>query len=75
MYHSNQKEHKLYNDFHIRSPTKNHQKDFMSMEYQRILDGNIIADVGDGLNLKQAARARLDNLGNVKSHSCFVNDP
>ena len=47
----------------------------MRMEYQRVLDGNIMADVGDGLNLKQAARARLDNLGHVKSHSCFVNAP
>ena len=26
------------------------------------------------VNLKQEARARLDNLGHVKSHSCFVND-
>ena len=32
-------------------------------------------DVGNGVNLKQAAQARLDNLGQVKSHSCFVNDP
>ena len=34
-----------------------------------------MADVGDGINSKQAARERLDNLGHVKSHSCFVNDP
>ena len=34
-----------------------------------------MADVGDGENLKQAARARLYNIGHVKSHSCFVNDP
>ena len=33
-----------------------------------------MAGVVDGVNLKLAARARLDNLGNVKSHSCFVND-
>ena len=32
-------------------------------------------DVVNGVNLKQAAQARLDNLGQIKSHSCFVNDP
>ena len=33
-----------------------------------------MADVGDGLNLKQAARERLDNLHHVKSNSYLVND-
>ena len=75
MYHSNQKEHKLYNDFHIRSPTKNHQKDFMRMEYHQVLEEKIMADIGDGVNLKHVARARLENLGHVKLHSLFVNDP
>jgi hypothetical protein len=32
-------------------------------------------DVGGGVNLKHAAQAKLDNLGQVKSHSTFVNDP
>ena len=45
------------------------------MDYQRVLQGNIMTDVGDGVNLKQAAKARIDNLGHVKLHSCFVNDP
>ena len=31
-------------------------------------------DVGDGSNLKVAAKAKLDNLGHVRSHSQFVND-
>ena len=74
-YHDKQKEHKVSDAVHIRSPTKKHQKDFMCVDYQRVLEGNIMADVGDGVNLKQAARARLDNLGHVKSHACFVNDP
>ena len=73
-YHDKQKEHKVYDAVHIRSPTKKHQKDFMRVDYQRVLEGNIMADVGDGVNLKHAARARLDNLGHVKSYSFFVND-
>ena len=74
-YHVKQKEHKVSNAVHIRSPTKKHQKDFMHMDYQQVLEGNIMKDVGDGVKLKQAARARIENLGRVKSHSCFVNDP
>ena len=61
-YHDKQKEHKVSDAVHIRSPTKKHQKDFMRVDYQRVLEGNIMADVGDGVNLKQAARERIDNL-------------
>ena len=74
-YHDNQKEHKVSDAVQNNSPTKNHQKEFMYMNYQRVLEGNIMVDVGDGVKLKQADRARLDKLGHVKSHSCFVNDP
>ena len=35
----------------------------------------ILKSVGNGGNKLCAARARLDNLGCVKSHCCFVNDP
>ena len=31
-YHNKQKEHKVSDAVHIRSPTKNHQKDFMRVE-------------------------------------------
>ena len=65
-YHYKQKEHKVSDDVHIISPTKKHQKDFMKVDFQRVLEGNIMEDVGDGVNLKQAARAILDNLGYVK---------
>ena len=43
------------------------------MYYQQVLDDNIMADVGDVVNLKHAARAKLDNLGHVQSHSFFLN--
>ena len=32
-------------------------------------------DVGNGVNLRQAASTKLDYIGQVKSHSYFVNDP
>ena len=34
----------------------------MKVDFQRVLEGNIMSDVGDGVNLKRAARERLDNL-------------
>ena len=74
-YHSKQKYHKVSDAVHIKFPTKKHQKYFMPVYYQQVLDGNIMADVGDVVNLKQASRSRLDNLGHVKSHSCFLNYP
>ena len=61
-YHDKQKEHKVSDTVHIRSPTKKHQKDFMRVDYQQVLEGNIMADVGNGVNLKKAARARLEDL-------------
>ena len=57
-----QKEHKVSDAVHIRSPKKKHQKESMRVDYQRLLEGNIMTDVGDGVNLKQAARERLDKL-------------
>ena len=74
-YHNKQNYHKVTDAVHIRFSTKKHQKYFMPVYYQQVLDGNIMADVGDVVNLKQASRSRLDNLGHVKSHCCFVNDP
>ena len=62
MYHGKQKEHKVSDAVHIISPTKKHQTDFIRVYYQQVLEGNIMADVGDGVNLKHAARARLDNI-------------
>ena len=74
-YHDKQEEHKVSDAVHIRSPTKKHKKGFMRVDYQQVFEGNIISDVGDGVNLKQAARARLYNLGYVKLYSWFLNDP
>jgi hypothetical protein len=31
--------------------------------------------VGNGMNLKQAASSRLNNIGNIEAHSAFMNDP
>ena len=68
-YHDKHKEHKISDYVHIRSPTKKHKKDFIRVDYQQVLEGKVMADVGDGVKLKQAARARLDNLEHVKLHS------
>ena len=40
------------------------------MEANILADGHLKAD-----KLLYAARAKLDNLGAIKAHSCIVNDP
>ena len=61
-YHGKQKDNKVSDAVHIISPTKKYQRDFMRVDYQQVLEDNIMEDVGDVVNLKHAARARLDNL-------------
>ena len=71
------KEHKISDHHHVISPKKGypkHQQDIMNVQYSHIVERRIMDDVGGGVNLKQAAKARLDNLGRVKAHCESVND-
>ena len=71
------KNHNISDELNSIYPLKGrpqHQKDFMDINYAHITERKIMMDVGDGSNLKMAAKAKLDNLGNMRSHSQFVND-
>ncbi|KAL7528028.1 LOW QUALITY PROTEIN: hypothetical protein ACHAXR_004391, partial [Thalassiosira sp. AJA248-18] len=72
-------EHKLSDSLGIISPLKTgfpkHQQDFFRVDYHHVVERSLMDDVGGNVNLKHAAQAKLDNLGQVKSHSTFVNDP
>ena len=47
----------------------------MSLDYHLKIQGDLMADSGEaGFSLQKAAQVRLDNLGLVKNHSCFVNN-
>ena len=47
----------------------------MSLDYHLKIQGDLMADSGEaGYSLQKAAQVRLDNLGLVKNHSCFVNN-
>ena len=46
----------------------------MGINYAHISERKIMMDVGDGSNLKVAAKTNLENLGHVRSHYEFVND-
>ena len=46
----------------------------MNVQYNYTVERRIMDDVSNGVNLKQAAKARLDNIGHVKAHCEFVND-
>jgi len=48
----------------------------MSLDYHLKIQGDLMADSGEaGFSLQKAAQVRLDNLGLVKNHSCFINNP
>ena len=55
-YHEKQKDHNFSDAVHIRDPTKKHHKEFMRVDYEQVIEGNIMAYVGDEVNLKHAAR-------------------
>jgi len=47
----------------------------MSLDYHLKIQGDLMADSGEaGFSLQKAAQVRLDNLGLVKNHSCFINN-
>jgi hypothetical protein len=47
----------------------------MSLDYHLKIQGDLMADRGEaGFLLQKAAQVRLDNLGLVKSHSCFISN-
>jgi hypothetical protein len=47
----------------------------MSLDYHLKIQGDLMADRGEaGYSLQKPAQVRLDNLGLVKNHSCFVNN-
>ncbi len=48
----------------------------MSLNYHLKIQGDLMADSGEaGFSLQKAAQVGLDNLGFVKNHSCFINNP
>jgi len=58
------------------SPHTSHQRSLMSFDYHHKIQGDLMADSGEAVfSLQKAAQVRLDNLGLVKNHSCFVNNP
>ena len=72
------KKHKISDELNSISPLKRrpqHQKDFMDVNYAHIAERKNMMDDGDVSNLKVAAKAKIDNLGYVRSHSRFVNYP
>jgi hypothetical protein len=48
----------------------------MSLYYHLTIQGELMADSGKaGFSLQKAVLVRLDNLGLVKNHACFINNP
>jgi len=74
-YSKRESEHKI-SDSLACSPRTSHQRSLMSVDYHLKIQGDLMADSGEaGFSLQKAAQVRLDNLGLVKNHSCFINNP
>jgi hypothetical protein len=73
-YSKRESKHKI-SDSLACSPRTSHQRSLMSLDYHLKIQGDLMADSGEaGFSLQKAAQVRLDNLGLVKNHSCFVNN-
>jgi hypothetical protein len=74
-YPNKEKEYKI-SDYLDCEPSNQHQRDLLKLDYHDRVMGNLMADVGEGgVPLQKAAQCCLDQLGNVKSHSGFINNP
>ena len=72
------KDHKISDAVGVLSPIKGypkHQEEFFEVDYHHVLEKDLMDSVGNGNNMQQAARARLDNTGQVKAHCMFINGP
>lgn len=73
-YAHKEKDHKISDHLDCQ-PRTSHQHDLMKIDYHLRMQGTIMGDVMEGVPLEKAAQVRLDNLGQVKSRSQFINDP
>ncbi len=57
------------------SPCTSYQRALMCLDYHLKIQGDLVADSREaGFSLQKAAQVRLDNLGLVENHSCFINN-
>ena len=61
-----------YLDINIRT---SHQHALMEIDYHLKIQGTLMDDLNEGVSLQKAAQVRLDNLGQIKSRSTFINYP
>ena len=51
-----------------------HQHSLMEIDYHLKIQGTLMDDLNEGVSLQKSAQVRLDNLGQIKSRSTFIND-
>lgn len=70
-----EREHKISEHLNVCSPRTAHQRALMDIDYDKKMQGTLMADVKEGVPLDKAARVRLDNLGQIKNRTQFINNP
>ena len=62
----------VYLDINTRTP---HQHSLTEIDYILKIQGTLLDDLNEGVSLPKAVRVRLNNLGQIKRRSTFINDP
>jgi len=73
-YATKEKEHKI-SDHLMCSPRTHHQRELMTIDYGKKLQGELMADLMDGVPREKAAQVRLDNLGQIRNRCQEINEP
>jgi hypothetical protein len=68
------KDHKISNHMDVEVRGK-HQNDVLSPSLVKTIQQNIMREIGASVITERLAKRKLDALGYIKSHSCFINDP
>ena len=74
-YATKESEHKISAHLDTAPPCTHHQGALMSINYAKKVQGTMMADLNAGVSLQAAAQVRLDNLGQIRARSQFINSP
>ena len=66
--------HKISDYLDINTYTP-HQHALMEIYYHLKTQDTLMDDLNEGVSLQKSAQVRLNNLGQIKSRSTFINDP
>jgi len=70
-----ERDHKISDHLDCAPPCTEHQGALMSIYYAKKVQGTMMADLNVGVPLQAASQVRLDNFGQIRARSKFINSP